>query len=248
MAGTTRLIRTACASSAGRVCYGGNSVAADTCVTPCISCAAGSTLTQVTGTSSDGGCSFTYDNCVPNTTTCKAVANSCITGNAAAISNCTTSTTTCFGGQPVRTCTECETGYNLTVDELTVSGCSNTYSRNICKKNATLCLPRLCKNDTTWVSAGTGVDSRTDRSCIDNIVDGGSTCTEITVKRCAAGYYGNGITCTACPDGGTTTPVTEKSGTGILAQYTNKITDCYITTGADSTGSFEYDPQCNYTK
>lgn len=64
--------------------------------------------------------------------------------------------------------------------------------------------------------------------------------------RCTMGYYGVNLTtsitvptsanCTRCPDGGMSTA------------GSTKITDCYIASGSDSTGSFVYDPKCYYTE
>lgn len=58
------------------------------------------------------------------------------------------------------------------------------------------------------------------------------------------GYYGVNLTtsitvptsanCTRCPDG------------GMFTAGSKKITDCYVTLGSDSTGSFVYDPKCYY--
>ncbi len=57
-------------------------------------------------------------------------------------------------------------------------------------------------------------------------------------KNCAAGYYGDGTTCTKCPTPGTTTG------------YAQTITDCYVpqnTSVTDSSGTYNYSSNCKYS-
>ncbi|MBD5389229.1 hypothetical protein HDR63_03160 [bacterium] len=54
-------------------------------------------------------------------------------------------------------------------------------------------------------------------------------------KECAAGTYGDGVTCTACPTPGT-------SYKGATAK-----TSCYITGGTDTTGTYTHTSNCYYS-
>lgn len=60
---------------------------------------------------------------------------------------------------------------------------------------------------------------------------------------CATGTYKestNASGCNACPTSGTT------SGTAVSNH--DSITDCYLLSGSDTTGQFEYTSRCNYSK
>ena len=86
-------------------------------------------------------------------------------------------------------------------------------------------------DSTSWASAGSGRESRIEATCSNG------TCTKDTLYRCAAGYYGNGTTCTVCPGGGT-------SPAGTTA-----VSGCYIPSGqsfSDGTGSGKYTRNCYY--
>ncbi len=58
----------------------------------------------------------------------------------------------------------------------------------------------------------------------------------ICTCSCDAGYYQKGDACIKCPDNGTS-----KAGA-------TKITDCYVTTFKDDTGSGVYTSECYYTE
>ena len=122
-------------------------------------------------------------------------------------------------------CTSCASGYSLVSDSLDrPSGCSNSYTYTYCKQNCTGC--SNCTSDTTWSSNGTGKEKLTTRTCSCN------TCNTSTQYRCAAGYYGNGTTCTACPSGGTSSAGTTTVG------------GCCATSFSDTKGSGNYNRKC----
>lgn len=74
--------------------------------------------------------------------------------------------------------------------------------------------------------------------CSTGAYRSGSVC-----KICPDGTYkntpGNATSCTSCPSPGTTTGNT-------LAK--DAVTDCYVEGGSDSTGTYEYNPECHYTE
>lgn len=144
-----------------------------------------------------------------------------------------------FGGEIVSTCEECETGWSLLLEqELSVAGCSNTYTYKTCSKDLIIddCNSDNCKSDLLWSFPGEGADymTKTNRSCKFG------RCKEVEVYSCAYGYYGT-VTetsqeCAACPDGGTSEP-------GDNAE----ITKCYSTGGKDAMGDYKFEPDCYYT-
>lgn len=91
--------------------------------------------------------------------------------------------------------------------------------------------PSTCKSG-SWVSNGTGKEKQQVKQWDCN------KCSDYGYNyRCAAGYYGNGTTCTVCPGGGT-------SPAG-----TTTVSGCYIPSGrsfSDGTGSGKYTGNCYY--
>ncbi len=84
-------------------------------------------------------------------------------------------------------CAVCSSGYNRIAQ--TVSSALETYTYYVCQKAL---LPVTCPStcsSTSWTSAGSGKEVR----CVKG------TTSASCEYRCAANYYGNGTTCTACP-------------------------------------------------
>ena len=160
-----------------------------------------------------------------------------VTGNQMEVkSNCQTTSLRCMGFSEAKdsgydwaqhaiySCDQCKSGYTQKQVILPLSAsCSTGYY--VCEEvKCTGC--SNCASDTTWSSAGTGKEKLTTRTCNCN------TCNESTSYRCAAGYYGNGSTCTACPSGGT-------SSAGATT-----VGGCCATTFSDTKGSGKYNPTC----
>ena len=93
----------------------------------------------------------------------------------------------CGTGGVYQDCAQCSTGYTRTANTLETS--LETYTYYTCTRSAvSVTCPTSCTS-TSWTSAGTGKQVR----CVKNITSA------LCQYRCAANYYGNGITCTACP-------------------------------------------------
>lgn len=144
-----------------------------------------------------------------------------------------------FGSEIVSTCEECETGYRTFSEEISVDGCSNTYTQTTCTKDLVIedCNSDNCKSDEYWLLAGLAGSNyvqKTNRSCRFG------RCKEVVVYSCASGYYGTATAtsqnCHACPDGGKSAPGDN-----------TKITKCYSTGGKDAAGDYVFTPDCYYT-
>ena len=141
-----------------------------------------------------------------------------------------------FGGEIVSTCEECETGYRTFSQEISVDGCSNTYTQTTCTKDLVIedCNSDNCKSDEYWLLAGSNYVQKTNRSCRFG------RCKEVVVYSCASGYYGTATAtsqdCHACPDGGKSAPGDN-----------TEITKCYSTGGEDAAGDYAFTPDCYYT-
>lgn len=154
------------------------------------------------------------------------------------IKGCTNLKVQKFGGEIVSTCEECETGWLLVSNEISVDGCSNTYTQQTCRKGLIIkdCNSDNCKSDLLWSSPSAGANyvTKTNRSC--NF----GRCKEVQVYSCASGYYGTynlaSQDCHACPDGGTSAPGDN-----------TEITKCYSTGGKDAMGDYKFEPDCYYT-
>lgn len=143
-----------------------------------------------------------------------------------------------FGSEIVSTCEECEMGYKLVSQEISVDGCSNKYTQQTCSKRVIIidCNSKNCSSDLLWSSPSAGANyvTKTNRSC------NGNRCMAIEVYSCASGYYGTANAtsqnCHACPDGGTSEP-----GDNTV------ITKCFSTGGKDAAGDYKFEPDCYYT-
>lgn len=89
--------------------------------------------------------------------------------------------------------------------------------------------PSSCPSETLWITNL----SKNYRSICDK--SGGIAVCEY---ECVQGYYGSNpiVGCTKCPDGG-------------ISDYgATKITDCYVNSGSDESGDYEYTASCYYTE
>lgn len=152
------------------------------------------------------------------------------------IKGCTSTKAQKFGSEIVSTCTKCETGWSLLEQEISVDGCSNKYTQQICSRNLIIDDCDNCESDLLWSSPSAGANyvTKTNRSC------NRGRCMELTVYSCAGGYYGTADAiskdCHACPSGGTSWPGDN-----------TEITKCYSTGGKDATGDYSFFPKCYYT-
>lgn len=155
------------------------------------------------------------------------------------ISNCASIKAQKFGGTIVSTCEQCNTGYSLMSQDISVAGCSNKYTQSTCRKKMEIetCDSLTCQSDLTWSSPSAGANyvTKTNRNCNLNL------CMAVEVYSCAAGYYGTADAisqdCYACPNGGTSMP-------GINTE----ITDCYSKGGKDAVGDYSFSPYCYYAE
>lgn len=156
------------------------------------------------------------------------------------INACSSYSDTCYSGSRVRSCDTCQSGFTRTQQSTTVSGCSGSVSfytclssggsgGDVCDGTCTDCV------STDWTDSGTGRQIKTTATCNKSTCK----CTKKTDYRCKAGYYGQAMMvggCTACP------------GVGTSAVGSTSITDCYVTGGHDSTGTFKYTSNCYYSE
>ena len=145
------------------------------------------------------------------------------------VENCYEKTSRCYYDSVVYTCRKCNNLSNQTTKYTTLSSCQGTVEYTTC------CVPcGTCLSDANWSSAGGGYEKKTTRTC-----DCNAGCQESTTYRCAAGYYGSPSSaasgCSACPGGGTS------------AAGSTSITNCYVTSFSDSTGSGTYTSSCYYS-
>lgn len=138
---------------------------------------------------------------------CSTFSSGCSTYAARPSGRATTSTT-CYGftengNRPssyVNSCTNCPGKNSPVASSVQLSpSCTATYYTCAC----TACNSSNCKS-TDWSGNGSS-QTRTVRDCNSNC-----ECISTTERRCSAGYYGNGTTCTRCPQG------TSKAGCGII--------------------------------
>lgn len=152
------------------------------------------------------------------------------------IKGCTNLKVQKFGSKIVSTCEKCDTGWRLVSSEMSVDGCSNTYTQSTCSKKLIIddCNSDNCKPDLYWRSAGANYVTKTHRNCSFG------SCLELEEYSCASGYYGTVTAtsqeCHACPDGGKSAP-----GDNTV------ITKCYSTGGKDAMGDYKFEPDCYYT-
>ena len=108
-------------------------------------------------------------------------------------------------------CTSCKSGYNFESKSVTSYG--TTYTYGTCNRTAVIVsCPSACTS-TSWTDAGTGKQVR----CVKTITS--ASC----LYRCAANYYGNGTTCTACPR--------YNGVSGTCAAGSTSVSSCCIASG-----------------
>lgn len=183
--------------------------------------------------------SVTAGQCTKNTGVYCTATNDYGAGDYPQIKGCSRQKVQKFGGQLVSTCEECESGWFLREQEMSVDGCSNKYTYQTCSKDLIIpddCDSSNCKDDLLWIlpSAGANYMTKTNRSCWRG------RCLETTVYSCTSGYYGTATAtsqdCHACPDG----------GNSALGDNT-EITKCYATSGKDATGDYKFESKCYYS-
>lgn len=171
--------------------------------------------------------------------------------------NCKSYTTTCYNGIPIRSCSECSSGYILL--EKQIPWCTNYISYQVCRKQITSSsecwVGDVAHND--WKASAIGDNliqsyfqyigscNSSDSSCVNPT--SGQYCDRVYVYGCADGYYNGAddyyaaeysrdyklIRCSACP----TVPESWMQqylhsawyGSGISPVY--KINSCYIGNG-----------------
>lgn len=218
----------------------------DVAMYSCVECASGYKLKS--NIKSGTNCPLTYYTCVEEGSTCTTTSSGCSgTAITPTISSCDTITEECFGGYKVQSCSQCSSGSTLTAKTLTVDGCSNTYSYNICEMAAIGGGCDDCESDADWSNASGGMlsngyEKKTTRTCVLG------TCRETTTYRCGAGYYGitnNGTSgCTMCPSAYEVAPIGFASSD---ADDNSVITKCFATSGNDKTGRFTFTSSCYYS-
>lgn len=114
-------------------------------------------------------------------------------------------------------CTSCKSNYNFETKTVTVNALES-YTYGTCNRIAVVVqCPSACTS-TSWTDAGSGKEAR----CVINL--NSASCE----YRCAAGYYGNGTTCTSCASLG--------AYNGLYGSSSAGSTSCCISSG--STYSF----------
>ncbi len=93
----------------------------------------------------------------------------------------------------------------------------------------------------TWRAAGTGRERKYETKPTD--CDGNSQTSATNEYRCAAGYYGNGTTCTRCPG------AKNSAGTMVYGNSpagATRVSQCTLPAGnySDGTGSFTISAPC----
>lgn len=149
-------------------------------------------------------------------------------------------------------CATCPTNYKIVA---TTDMCGNAY--NTCTYDSdtvthdystgligggnqvevTTCVCK-CDEEYSWKTIGEGIEKSQTYTC-DESTD--CKCVYNTKYRCAKGYYGNGSSCTQCPDYAGVHGTTSAAGK-------TKITDCYIPSSqslTDNIGTFSFTTQCN---
>lgn len=160
------------------------------------------------------------------------------------IAGCTSTKAQKFGGEIVSTCTKCEEKWTLGEQEISVAGCSNKYTQQVCLKNLIVddCNSDNCVSDLRWKAAGSNSVKKVNRACVRGI------CRNFMVYSCAGGYYGTATAtsedCHMCPDVGGSRPLPGNSAAG----DNKEITKCYAPNNRDATGSYSFDPKCYYTE
>lgn len=153
--------------------------------------------------------------------------------------NCKTSeSAACYGTQKLLSCKTCPTNYTLTTKRVITDSCG-TKTFNTCVQDSSPCDGTCtnCTSDTRWSISrfDTGVESRTTKTCNTSTCK----CLSSTEYRCTNGYYGTATAasnnCVECPGSGSS-----------LAGSNDSITNCFVTSGKDGTGAYDYEPFCYY--
>ena len=174
---------------------------------------------------------------------------------------CATSTTSCYNSNDIGvvSCTSCPEGYFLiqATDEISPDGLSGgtcTVKYNTCVEEATVtpgCNGKCVDCESTdWKSYRpndelmvTGYEYKINAICNYFTCE----CTKTTAYRCASGYYGRSLNgtsgCSRCPS------PTDGFFFGGDSEAGNNsfITQCYVSSGSDSSGSYIYKENCYYT-
>ncbi len=136
-------------------------------------------------------------------------------------------------GVPTCNCTN-STPPKCTVTNL-LKKCPAEIKNCVCVQNCdtpTTCNATNCTSG-AWTAHGTGYETRNYRHCSDS-----STCSSSTQYQCAAGYWGSSVNgtsgCSKCAVPGT-------SPAGTTTQ-----TGCYVTSGSDTSGQYNYTDKCYY--
>lgn len=217
-------------------CYNGYRVRS------CKTCRTGTSLSSTTISVPGCGTPVGYDDCVFSGGTdpdeCEGL---CLIGGSytsvSSGTNCATSIGSCYGTQKLTSCTTCPTGYTLTTKSKITASCG-TVSYKTCVKDSSSCDGTCtnCVSSLRWSQLGDGVESRITKTC--NTLT--CNCLSSTEYRCASGYYGtaNGLTnnCVECPSSGLS-----------MAGSNTSITSCFVTSGKDGTGTYDYEPFCYYS-
>lgn len=162
-------------------------------------------------------------------------------GASMAVHNCASGTQVCYQQKDSEgrisipkiytSCSTCGTGYTLATT--TVDICSSVSNPPTIKKCCGPC--SNCTSDTTWSSYDTTREVKVSRSC-----DCG-TCKATNSYRCKSGYYGSGTSrtnCKRCPTDGFTI--------GSSNAGSSLITKCFVNSGSDTTGNYDYTEPCYY--
>ncbi len=129
----------------------------------------------------------------------------------------------------VTSCKSCADGYYISDTSAYSSVCAATYSYRTCVKcpDCTNCT----ESEGIWSTIGSGRQQKVTTTC-----DCG-TCKTNYSYRCAANYYGNGTTCTACPS--------YNGIAGTSSAGSSTVSSCCISSGStysfsDTIGSGNY--------
>ena len=139
-------------------------------------------------------------------------------------------------------CNNCENGIGISTPGTGTPGIISTETRKYtthCPTSGDKTATCTCETTTTYSCDsgyyGTATSATTGcTKCPSNATCAGGNGSTFD---CNKNYYKNGTTCTACPSSG----LTESKGA-------TNVTQCYITTFSDSTGSGIYTSKCYYTK
>ena len=190
--------------------------------------------TRTSESVSDKQCTNTITRYYCKAPTCTAVTVS--TYSTPTMTGCKTQVKKSFGGKTYDTCDTCKSGYfKDMVDTTTISSssCSNTVSAYSC---VATCVPSSAWECTGSIGAGNPGFCMFRGRGTNN-----GQCLGANYITCPAGYYGTAPdSCTKCPDMGEGEALRPLKMPPSTAMKTTAITDCYMTKGADASGTYEY--------